>query len=141
MLLILYGKRKKNKKKWNNTSNSWLKRFTIIKFGHFCGSLRPTFQPKTDLTTVLVLSKITQTGLKLLVLDFRFVRDELVWHRLHYHQFSTQYILGNTFGTDYIPVCLQGKYLSYLVQTENIIFYLVFTYITDYISVVEVLIY
>ena len=49
-----------------------------------------------------MLIEITQTGLKLVVLAFGFVCDELVQHRLRYGQFVTQYILVSMFISYYI---------------------------------------
>ena len=80
-----------------------------------------------------MLSDITQNSLELVFLDFGFVSDELVRHRLRYDRFGTKSILAGTPVTDYI---LYGTYKNklysiqyvhnrlystWLVRTENII--------------------
>lgn len=69
-----------------------------------------------------MLSDITQNGLELVVLDFWFVSDELVRHRLRYDRFGTKSILASTSVTDYI---LYGTYRTNYILSS--------TYIIDYI--------
>ena len=71
------------------------------------------------------MSDITQTSLKLVVLDFRFMCDDMVQHRLNYDWFGTQSILASTFGTVYILAGMYGTYYT-----------LASTYRTDYIQAV-----
>ena len=59
-------------------------------------------QVDVDKVEVVLLWLITQTGFKLLVLDFRFVFEELVRHILHSNRLCTKSTLASTFGTDYI---------------------------------------
>ena len=84
-----------------------------------------------------LLSEITQNGLKLVVLDFGFLCDELVQHRLRSDPFVTQcifasffvadYILAGTYGTnyilygtDYIQTGMDGThYIGYCNMTTN----------------------
>ena len=55
-----------------------------------------------------MFNDITQTSLKLVVLYFGFVCDNLVRHSLHYDWFGTQYIFVSPFDTDYILACMYG---------------------------------
>ena len=57
-----------------------------------------------------MMSEITQSGLRLIVLDFEVVCDEAVRHRLRSNQFGTQYVPAFTFGAQYIPSCTHGTY-------------------------------
>ena len=57
-----------------------------------------------------LLSEITQTNLKLLVLALGFVYDKLVQNRLHSDWFGTLYIIANTFDTYYILAGMYGTY-------------------------------
>ena len=64
----------------------------------------------------MVLSYITQTGLKLVVLDFGFVCSELVQHRLCSYRLGTQYILVSTSGPNYI---LAGTYGTHYILLDT----------------------
>ena len=61
---------------------------------------------------LFLFSEITQNGLKLVVLDFGFVFDQLVQHIFCSDWFGKQYILASTFCTDYI---LAGTYGTYYI--------------------------
>ena len=68
------------------------------------------------------MSENTQTGIKLVVLDFGFVCDELVRYRLCYNRFGvisfivsitrTYYILSDTYITYYIILGLYVRVVS-----------------------------
>ena len=65
-----------------------------------------------------LLSEITQTSLKLVVLDFGFVCDKLVCHIIRSNQLCIQYVLVSKFSTYYILTSTYGTY--YILDTTEV---------------------
>ena len=69
-----------------------------------------------------MLSEITNIGFRLVGLDFGFVCDEPLWHRLICNRFGTQFIISGTSSTQHIPAGMHKTYYIIPVRMQHIIF-------------------